>query len=714
MSTTYNADSFQKHEGRDAIRKRPGFYVAGTDSTALMHLIWEAIDNSVDESLAGYGDKITVTLHEDRSIQVDDAGRGIPTGINAASGESALEMAFDVHSGGKFDQESYSVSGGLFGVGIATVAALSTRATATVYRDKKKHVVEFKEGTKGVFSDEGEDAEFTPKDGITTSKDSRSTKEKRERPTGTSIRWYPDYSIFDDEESEGGKAEIDINQIIRRCQNTSYLRPELTTEIIDRTGAEEQVHTFHYPNGIQDMLGDMTTTEALNSPIKLQETSSFTSKRMDKEMIADIALQWEEGLNHQTVSFVNVVETSLGGTHVAGTLKGIEESVTEALHSKKLLKSKDPVPEQQDIIEGLNLVVSVVLPDPGYASATKERINEPAVGTAMRRIIKEYMDQWFSSRRNATEANAVLKRIITAARTRKARDSKFDVSDVMADNTKNPVFSQKPENLKECQKVGDPRSELMIVEGSSALGSLYKARSSHFQAIFPLRGKPLNTYDMSPTRLFIPPGSKNARTPTEKSQEKKRKKFLDSGHVLLQNRELDDLVKIIGAGFGESFDIDQMRYGKVIVVCDSDVDGGHIEALLIGFFYSYMPELVKQGRLYLACPPLFVVKVGKESDPEILLASNDTELEQLLTECRETGKKIIHVARRKGHGESDPEEVFEYITNPLTRKMKRITIEDATQAQDMMRLILSNDAAPRKEWISNPKTRSLVNLQEVS
>jgi len=719
MTNTYNEESIQVLEGLDAVRVRPGMYIGGTDSSAVTQLLWEALDNAVDEHLEGYGSKIAITLHPDGAVQVQDDGRGIPAGVSKKTGRSTLEMVFQLHGGGKFNLDpgktAYNASGGLNGVGIAAVAAVSTRATATVHRDGKEYVIQFRKGKQGVFKGDGETAEFTEKTGISTKKDPRSASEKKERPTGTSITWYPDYTIFDDEDNEGGKATLDFNNVLRRVENTCYLLPELTIVVQDNRDPEApETYEFFHPNGIIDMLGDMSNAEAVNDPIMIKDEADITSRNVEKHMKVEIAAQWEQSLKTNTASFVNIVTTSLGGSHVTGALKGMEEAILEAIQSKGLLKAKDPIPEQQDISEGLNLVVSLSLPDPVLVPQTKEKLNETPVITATRRLVKKGFEDWLGARKNATQANAIFEKIIATARARKARASKFDVSDVMAEEDKEAVFSQKPENLKECQSVGDPRSELLIVEGSSALGSLYAARSAKFQAIFPLRGKPLNTYGMKLDRLFIPPVIKNPKTPPEKRRDAQRKKFLDAGHTLLQNKELDDLVKAIGAGFGETFDVEKMRYHNIIVVADADVDGAHIESLLIGFFYSYMPALIEQGRLYLACPPLFVVKAGKPSAPETLLASNDQELQQVIDNCREQGKKIIHVARRKGHGESSDEEVFDYITNPKTRRVKRITIEDARATQAILDLTLGDDAAPRKEWINDPATRALVNLDEVS
>lgn len=708
----YTAADMEQLEGLEVIRKRPGMYIGGTDSDALMHLLWEAMDNAVDEHLVGYGKKITVTLHEDGKTQVDDEARGIPCDVNSKTGKTGLEMAFGLHSGGKFNQNAYAAAGGLHGVGIAAVAAVSSRLTAIVYRNGKEHVIEFRKGVQGVFKGEGPDAEFTPQTGISKRKDSRSAAEKKQRPTGTTIMWYPDYTVFDNDTVSGDVARLEVARVLERAKNTCYLCPELTIVVKDDKYTHSE-HSFNFPDGFKDMLENMSKTEFIADPIAISGEATFVTRGVEKTLHAEVLLRWEKGFENHTASFVNIIETTSGGTHVTGTQKGIEEAVVFALEEKSMLKSKDPVPELVDISEGLNLIVSIKMPEPDYGSQTKERLKETGPNAAMRRIVSENLKAWFAARKNSAQGKEILEKIIAAARSRKAKNAQFDVNDVMADVSKMPVFSRKPEKLKECKEVGSPRSELMIVEGESALGTLLGARSAKYQAIFPLKGKPLNVFGLSPERLFIPPNIKSPRTPVEKRKESQRKKFLDAGHLLLQNKELDDLVKVIGAGFGDNFEVDKMRYHRICLVADADVDGGHIETLLIGFFSIYMPQLIEQGRLFMACPPLFVVKAGKESNPDILLASNDQELEVLLTKARKEGKKIIQVARRKGHGESSAEEAFEYIMNPSTRKVKQITIEDSKKAQAMLELTLGGDASLRKEWIMNPKTRTLVSIEEL-
>lgn len=709
---TYTADNMTRLEGLNIVRTRPGMYIGGTDSDALIHLLWEALDNAVDEHLVGHGDLIKITLHEDGSLQVDDSGRGIPTGVNKETKETGLEMAFGLHSGGKFDQKAYSVSGGLNGVGIAAAAALSDRLDGIVYRDGKQYTISFQKGVKGTFKGEGVDAEFTPKPkGISTKKDSRPAAEQKTRPSGTTIRWYPDFTIFDNDE-ESGVATLDLSRILARVENTAYLCPGLTLVLKDEQFSHKE-YSFNYPDGFRDLLKNMAKTELIGEPIFYNEETTVVTRGMEKRLEIEVGVQWEKGFDVHNASYVNIIETPSGGTHVSGTQKGLEEAVLKTLTEKNMLRAKDPVPELVDITEGINLIVNVKLPEPGYSTQTKERLKEASVSTAARRLAESHIYAWLNSRKNSNASREVLEKIIAAARTRRAKNAQFDVTDVLADVSSLPVFSRKPENLKECQHTHDPRSELMIVEGSSALGTLLKARSAAYQAIFPLKGKPRNVYGLKPESLYIPPSIKSPRTPAEKRMDASRKKFLSAGHILLQNKELDDLVKVLGAGFGDSFDIEEMRYHRVIVVADADVDGGHIESLLVGFFATYMPALIEDGRLYFACPPLFVVKAGKESKPDTLLASNDQELAGILEQCKKEKKPVINVARRKGHGESSVEEAFEYIMNPATRTLKRIMVEDAKEAQRVLELTLGNDAGPRKEWISDPKTRELINAADL-
>lgn len=704
---TYTADNMRQVKGLEIIRMRQGMYIGGSDSNALMHLLWEALDNAVDEHLVGYGSQIDITLHEDGAIQVDDYARGIPTGINKETGQSGLQMAFGLHSGGKFDQNAYAVSGGLNGVGIAAIAALSNRVDGIVYQNKKEHVIQFKQGVEGTFSGEGEFSDFTPQEGIDSHRDPRTPAEKKARPTGTTIKFYPDYDCFDSGDDEAPRAEWDIKRILRRAENTCYLSPNLTINVKDDRFTHQE-YSFHYPNGLNDMLSRMAETPMLGEPIIFDGKTSFTTKGVEKTLYLDIAIQWEQGFDHSTASFVNIIETSLGGTHVTGAQKGIEEAVVEALHNKNMIKAKDPTPEIVDIAEGLNLIVSVKLPEPGYSAQTKERLTEAGASTATKRIVLEYLTEWFGNRRNASTTKDVLEKIMSAAKARKAKNAQFDISDVMAEADKESIFSQMPENLRECRKVGDPRSSLTLVEGDSALGNMLIARNSELQALFPLKGKPLNVHGLKPSSLFIPPKIHNPKTPQEKRLDRERKKFLDAGHILLQNRELDDLVKSIGAGFGETFKIEDMRYHDIVIASDADPDGGHIYSLLVGFFYLYMRPIIQEGRLYKTIPPLFVIKSGKESKPNMSFAANDSEKDRIVAELKAKKEKIIHIGRRKGLGEMNVDEVEDHLLSPKTRRLRRVTLFDGQDAISMIDITLGPDPAARKEWLSRPETIKLL------
>lgn len=706
-NTGYTADNIQTLEGANILREMPGMYIGGTDSNAVMHLLWETLSNAVDEHLAGHGNRIRVLLHGDGSLEVQDEARGIPSGINRTTGKSGLQMVFKLHSGGKFNQDAYAVSGGLHGVGIAAVAALSSRMDAVVHQGGKRHVIQFHQGVEGTYDGDGEDAPFTPGEGITTTPDKRPASEKKERPSGTSIRFYPDYTIFDSGDEDSPRAEIDLKKILRRAQNTCYLTPELTIDVVDDRFTHK-TYTYHHPNGLLDIIGTKAKTPLIGEPFQLHGETDFTSRGKQKHMSVDMVLQWEEGFQENTTSFVNVIETALGGTHVAGAQKALEEVVANALEDKGVLKAKDPTPELIDIMEGMNLVLSVKFPRPDYSSQTKEKLGESAATSATKRVVSEHLGKLFSERRNHQTVVAVLEKIVKAARTRRARNAQFDVSDVMAEADKESVFAQKPEKLKECRLVGDPRSSLTLVEGDSALGNMLLARDANLQAFFPLKGKPLNSHGLSRESLFIPPKIASPRTPAEKRKDAQRKKFLSAGHVLLQNKELDDLIKSIGAGFGETFDVEKMRYHDVIIASDADPDGGHIYSLLIGLFYDYMRPLIEEGRLYKTLPPLFVIKSGKESSPTLSFAQTDQEKDRIVAALQKKNQRIIHIGRRKGLGEMSVEEIEEHLLNPDTRKLRQVVIEDAKEASAMIELTLGKEAAPRKDWISDPETIKLV------
>lgn len=687
-------------EGREAIRKRPGMYVGGNDSKALMHILWEVIDNSVDEALAGYGKKIVITLHSDDRIEVLDYGRGIPSEKNS-EGFYGLSTAFYPHGGGKFEEGAYETSGGLNGVGLAAVAALSSRCEGEVYRDGKKYTIQFNRGVQGFW--EGE--HFTPADEeIRIEKDSRADNEKNNRPSGTSVSFTPDYDIFDSGEDDAPRAEMDIEKILRRADRTTYLIPGLKI-IVDDRKFTHHVHEFISERGMQELVEKQVSKEPVGHKFSYQGATSFTSSRKEKTLDLEVYAQWENSNKGSITSFVNIIETSEGGTHVNGLQRALLEAVSNIAETKKIKKARDPEIEAVDVLEGLHAAISIKLRDPGYSAQTKEKLTEAAVTNAVRKIVLEGLTQWFNARGNNESTVAIVEKIMSTARARHARDAKFDISEVRAETAKEAVLSSSPGKLIDCEFPGHPLSTLNTVEGDSAVGTMERMRDSRYQAFFPLKGKPLNVIDLSPEQLYLPPQiNKPAKqlTPTEKRRNALRNKLLDNGHVLLQNKELDDFVKTVGAGFGSEFDIEKMRYHDILLSADADPDGAHINTLLIGFIWRYMRPIITHGRLYKSLPPLFVIKVGNEAEPEMHYALTSRERDQILNKLRAEQKRIIHVGRRKGLGEMSEEETYMHLLNRETRKLHRVTIGDAKEADRIIQLTLGSDALLRKEWIKLP------------
>lgn len=715
MTTTY--DSLDELKGREAIRRVPGMYISSLGHAGYAHMLNEVLDNSVDEALGGHCTHIDITLGADGSVTVSDNGRGIPI-KNNDEGVSFLVKAFSIHSGGKFlktdGTSAYKQSGGLHGVGIAIVAALSDRADCTVYRDGKETTVSFQRGDYGVFKGAGVDAPFTPKPDtfVSRRKDSRSEAQVAKRPTGTTMRFWLDHAFMDvdtDEVDNVVPATIDREMLIERIEDTTYLVPGLAIRLRDQRGGDDYDRTFHNPGGVKAMLDDLATAKLLCEPIIFSGTTTYATRGETKDFSVDIALAWENSNQLHRKTFTNIIRTRSGGTHENGFLKGLEKVVLEQVERLGARKSKDPMPTIEDMSEGLVFVVSASLPRPAYSGQTKERLTEAPVLTAVRNIVDENLSAWFTKRANASAARAIAEKIISAARSRAARDAKFSIKDVVAEADKESVLGRKPVNLKDCVKHGAGKgSELFIVEGISALGSLLKARDSQFQALYPLRGKPLNMYEMTPEKMFIPPMITAPKTEADKRKMAQRKKFTDDGHILLQNREMDDLVKIIGAGFGSEFDVSKRQFDRICIAVDADVDGSHIAALLCVFFYKFMRPLVTGGHLFITQPPLYVIKHGKQSAPGVSYALNAMERDDIIADLRSTRTRVLDIGRRKGLGESPEEEMRDMLMNPKTRTLKRVTLGDAQAAAALFEVLFSKDTQARKDWIASEHVSQLL------
>lgn len=673
VNSTYGADDLQSLEGLEAVRKRPGMYIGSTDSLGVQHLVWEIVDNSVDEALAGHAKRIDVYLNTDGSVQVEDDGRGIPTGINTKTGLSGVELALTkLHAGGKFGGGGYKSAGGLHGVGSSVVNALSARMDAVVYQNDKEHKVSFQRGKTGVFASEGPDAKFTAKAGLVASADKRTAAQKKARPTGTTIRWWHDPLIFLPGSS------VDIDKIMDRARTTAFLVPGLTLAIHDlRDPKNPREEEFSFTGGVSDMVEFLASDAKISDPIIVDTTASFVetvpvlndeghmeSKDVEREVEIKIAFRWGTKYDYTLRSFVNVVNTPHGGTHVRGFERGVTKAIVDTIKSRRgLLKSNEDSPNYEDISEGLTAVVSVGLPEPQFLGQTKEALGTAAVTRLVQTAVIDALTSWLNARKNATESKTILEKIVTASRNRHALRAQKEVA-----RRKTALqAASMPAKLVDCSEVGTDFTELLICEGDSALGTIKAARDSRYQAILPIRGKILNVQKASVTEM-------------------------------LKNAEISDIIQVIGAGAGKSFDVDAMRVSKVILASDADQDGLHIQVLLITLFWKLFRPMIEQGRLYIAVPPLFVIKTkGKNS--ETIYAENEFEKDKVIVRLEKSNKSVDSIQRLKGLGEMNADIFWQTTLNPETRTLRQITVEDAEAAANMLELAMGSKPEPRRDWI---------------
>lgn len=740
----YGADSLTVLEGLDAVRKRPGMYIGTTDSQGLMHCLWEIIDNAVDEALAGACDHITVTLHDDGSVEVADNGRGIPVDTEPKTGLSGVEVVLTkLHAGAKFGNSSYNAVGGLHGVGSSVVNALSARLDIEVDRDGKTHHMAFHQGHPGVYTDADPahpslDAPFkrTRKNKATELEIIGKVSPKT---TGTRIRYWADPEIFND------TAEFSYEQLIDRVRQTSFLVPGLRITVIDEnipeTGDESvdevreideavsaegdagtaeaaptpglngfstvaaesdaaepvpsvpatpahghaRVEEFLHTGGVKDFVDFLSKGEAVSDIWRItgedtyeEETQAVDdngdlhARTITRTCGVDIALRWVNGYDTTMRSFVNVVETPGGGMHVDGFLNGITKQIRKAVedNARKLkvnLKDGAMRVERDDILAGLVAVVTVRIAEPQFQGQTKD-----VLGTAqVKPIVTRMTDRQFgemitgSKRGYKEQSGRVLEKIVGEMHARiQARKTK-EVT-----RRKNALESASmPPKLSDCQPGNDDVAELFIVEGDSALGTAKAARNSGFQALLPIRGKILNVQKASLSQM-------------------------------LSNKECAAIIQVVGAGSGPSFDLEQARYNKVIMMTDADVDGAHIRILLLTLFYRYMRPLIEHGRVYAAVPPLHRIALAGSHKGEYIYTYSDDELAGKLAELDR--KHIAYnddIQRYKGLGEMDADQLADTTMDPRTRMLRRIRMEDAAQASEIFSLLMGDDVPPRKQFI---------------
>ena len=699
----YTARHLSVLEGLEAVRKRPGMYIGSTDGRGLMHCLWEIFDNSVDEALGGHCTSIDVVLHPDMSAEVRDNGRGIPVDVEPKSGLTGVELVMTrLHAGGKFGGGSYTASGGLHGVGASVVNALSARMDVQVDREGHEWAASFRRGVPGEFAAEGPRASFTRGKGL------RQARKVARKVTGTRIRFWPDRQVFTKD------AEWNFEALVNRARQTAYLVPGLTIRIrddrpdgsrrpdpdsdtdsdsdsvggaetaADRSGADsvaEKEAEFRFDGGISEFCEFLSPGERLTDVLRLTGAREFTETvpvldeqghmtpmDVERELQVDVALQWSTGYETKTVSFVNVIATPKGGTHVSGFERALIKTLNEQLRAVRLQKNGDESAKTEDALEGLTAVIGVRLPEPQFEGQTKEVLGTPAASRIVSQVVAAELKGVFEARSRAgkQQARAVLEKVAAATKARIAarehRDNQRRKSAL--------ATSALPAKLVDCRSADD-RSELFIVEGDSALGTAKLARDSEFQALLPIRGKILNVQKASLADM-------------------------------LKNTECSAIIQVLGAGSGASFDLDAARYQRVIFMSDADVDGAHIRTLLLTLFHKYLRPMLDAGRVFAAVPPLHRIELSnpRKGQQKYNYTYSDSELHRRLLEMEKRGQRWKEpIQRYKGLGEMDAGQLAETTMDPRHRTLRRIRIEDAAAAGGIFDLLMGSEVGPRREFI---------------
>lgn len=667
----YGAGSITILEGLEAVRKRPGMYIGSTGVRGLHHLIWEVVDNSVDEAMAGYATKVVVKLLADGGVEVIDDGRGIPVEMHATGAPTVQVVMTQLHAGGKFDSDSYAVSGGLHGVGISVVNALSTRVEAEIKRDGKHWYQNFSNAIPDELVEGG-----------------------NARGTGTTIRFWADPEIFE-------TTEYDYQTIARRLQEMAFLNKGLTIELIDERVTKEQLEleaiadaesgetaleaesfddidvdaeadgpseekpakklqkkvVYHYPDGLIDYVKHLNKTKTSIHPTIV----AFDVKGEDHEV--EVALQWNQGYKESVHTFANTINTHEGGTHEEGFRAALTSLMNRYAKEHKLIKEKDGNLSGDDCREGLSAVISVKVSDPQFEGQTKTKLGNSEIKGFVQRAVNEHVNDWFDA--NPAEAKAIINKAVSSAHARvAARKAREMVRRKSATD-----LGGLPGKLADCRSKDPKISELYIVEGDSAGGSAKAGRDSMFQAILPLRGKILNV---------------------EKARMDK----------VLKNAEVQAIITALGTGIHEEFDISKLRYNKIVLMADADVDGQHIATLLLTLLFRFMPQLVEDGHVYLANPPLYKLKWAKGQPG---YAFSDAERDKLLAEGLENNRKINKddgIQRYKGLGEMNASELWETTLDPSTRILRRVDLEDAQRADELFSILMGDDVSARRSFIT--------------
>ncbi|CAN5386733.1 DNA topoisomerase IV subunit B [soil metagenome] len=681
MASDYTARHLSVLEGLEAVRKRPGMYIGSTDSRGLMHCLWEIIDNSVDEALGGHGSDIDVILHSDDSVEVRDGARGIPVDIEPKTGLSGVEVVFTkLHAGGKFGSGSYAASGGLHGVGASVVNALSERLDVQVDRDGKTYAMSFHRGEPGQFLDAGAPTPESPFVPFTTGSVLKVVGKVGKNVTGTRIRYWADPQIF----TKGATFQTD--ELFDRARQTAFLVNGLGIQIDDLRGTEPVRETFRYAGGIAEFVEFLASDAPLTDTWRIQGTGAYTetvpvlqdnghmvATELQREAEVDIALRWGTGYDTTFRSFVNIIATPKGGTHQSGFEQGLMKFLrAEVEKNARRLKVGSDKLEKEDILAGLTAVLTVRIAEPQFEGQTKEILGTPAIRNIVANTVAKALGERFTSskRDDKAQTTLVLDKIVAEMKSRISARAHKETQ-----RRKNALEnSSLPAKLVDCRSNDVEGTELFIVEGDSALGTAKLARDSEFQALLPIRGKILNVQKASVSDM-------------------------------LSNAECASIIQVIGAGSGRTFDIESARYGKVIIMSDADVDGAHIRTLLLTLFFRYMPDMINQGRVYAAVPPLHrVVVMNPGSKPnETIYTYSEQELQGVLAGLKKSGKRYQDpIQRYKGLGEMDADQLAETTMSKAHRTLRRVTVVDAEAAENASRvfeLLMGNDVAPRKDFI---------------
>ncbi len=627
IENEYGADQIQILEGLEAVRKRPGMYIGSTSARGLHHLVYEIVDNAVDEALAGYCQNIYVTINAGNSITVEDDGRGIPVGMNQKAGKSALEVVYTVlHAGGKFGGGGYKVSGGLHGVGASVVNALSTTLSVEVYKEGSVYFQSYQKGKPD--------------------EDVRVIGECGDEKHGTKVTFQPDASIFEE-------TEYDYDTLKQRLRETAFLTKGLRIVLSDARGEEPRVHEFHYAGGIKEFVTYLNKNkEALYSEV-------IYCEGMRDNIYVEVAMQHNDSYNDGTYSFVNNIITPEGGTHLSGFRNALTKTFNAYARANKILKDNEPALTGDDIREGLTAIISVKIEEPQFEGQTKQKLGNSEARGAVDSVVSEQLTYFLEQ--NPIVAKSICEKSLLAQRAREAARKARDLT-----RRKTALEGMAlPGKLADCSDKDPKNCEIFIVEGDSAGGSAKTARSRATQAILPLRGKILNVEKARLDRIY-------------------------------GNNEIKAMITAFGTGIHDDFDISKLRYDKIIIMTDADVDGAHIATLMLTFLYRFMPELIKQGHVYLATPPLYKVEKNKN----VWYAYSDDELNKLLNEeiGRDGNNKI---QRYKGLGEMDAEQLWETTMDPEKRILKRVMIdEEKTSEIDVTFTTLMGDKVePRREFI---------------